>query len=73
MRGIYEIIISYDKDYGEVITFESFEIMNDSNDIVNEAIRLELMEEAYRNNGRIAQAVSEYEYEHIYERSKHMA
>ena len=63
MRGIYEIIVIYDKEYGEVITFESLEIMNDSNDIVTEAIRLELMEEKYRNRVRWAHCVSEYEYE----------
>ena len=67
MKGIYEIIIIYDKEYGEVITFESFEIMNDSNDIVTEAIRLELMEEEYRNRVRWAHCVSEYEYEYIKE------
>lgn len=67
MRGIYEIIIIYDKEYGEVITFESLEIMNDSNDIVTEAIRLELMEEEYRDRVRWAHCVSEYEYEYIKE------
>ena len=67
MRGIYEIIIIYDKEYGEVITFESFEIMNDSNDIVTEAIRLDLMEEEYRDRVRWAHCVSEYEYEYIKE------
>ena len=65
MRGIYEIIVIYDKEYGEVITFESFEIMNDSNDIVTEAIRLDLMEEEYRDRVRWAHCVSEYEYEYI--------
>ena len=65
MRGIYEIIIIYDKEYGEVITFESFEIMNDSNDIVTEAILLELMEEEYRDRVRWAHCVSKYEYEYI--------
>ncbi len=68
MRGMYEIIIIYDKEYGEVITFESLEIMNDSNDIVTEAIRLELMEEEYRNRVKWAHSVSEYEYEYIKKR-----
>ena len=67
MRGLYEIIIIYDKEFGEVITFESFEIMNDSNDIVTEAIRLDLMEEEYRDRVRWAHCVSEYEYEYIKE------
>lgn len=55
----------YDKEYGEVITFESNAIMNDSNDIITEAIRLMLFEEEYRNKVRWAHCVSEYEYEYI--------
>ena len=43
------LIVIYDKEYGEVIAFESNAIMNDSNDIVTEAIRLMLFEEEYRN------------------------
>ena len=61
----YEIIVIYDKEYGEVIAFESNVIMNDSNDIVTEAIRLEMMDEEYRNNVRWAHCVSEFEYEYI--------
>jgi len=61
----YEIIVIYDKEYGEVIAFESNAIMNDSNDIVTEAIRLMLFEEEYRNKVRWAHCVSEYEYEYI--------
>lgn len=61
----YEVIIIYDKEYGEVISFESNIIMNDSNDIVSEAIRLELMEKEYRDKVRWAHCVSEYEYEYV--------
>ena len=61
----YEIIVIYDKEYGEVIAFESNAIMNDSNDIVTEAVRLEMMEEEYRNKVRWADCVSEFEYEYI--------
>lgn len=61
----YEIIVIYDKEYGEVIAFESNAIMNDSNDIVTEAVRLEMMEEEYRNKVRWAHCVSEFEYEYI--------
>ena len=50
----YEIIIIYDKEYGEVIGFESSGIMNDSNDIITEAIKLELIEEKYRDKVRLA-------------------
>ena len=35
----YELVVIYDKEYGEVIAFESDRFMNDSNDIVNEAIK----------------------------------
>lgn len=69
MYGQYEIIIIYDKEYGEVIAFESNVIVNDSKDIVTEAIRLELMEERYRNKVRWARSVSEYEYGYIEKKS----
>lgn len=52
-----------------MIAFESDAVLNDSNDIVTEAIRLELMEEMYRNKVRWARSVSEYEYEHIEKKS----
>ena len=57
----YEIIVIYNKEYGDVITFESNSIMNDANDIVTEAISLMLFEEKYRNKVRWAYCVSEYE------------
>ena len=65
MITYYEIIIIYDKDYGEVIGYASKEFMNDSNDIVTHAIRLGLMEERYRDRVRWARAVSEYEFEYV--------
>lgn len=58
----YEIIVIYNKDYGEVIIFESDKYMNDSNDIVSEAILLELLEEKYRNKVRWAFSKSDYKY-----------
>lgn len=61
----YELIVIYDKEYGEVIGFESDAIMNDSNDIVTEAIKLELLESKYRDRVRWARSVSEYEYEYV--------
>lgn len=42
--------------------------MNDSNDIVNEAINLKLFDEKYRDKVRWAQCVSEYEFEYIKKR-----
>ena len=57
----YELVVIYDKEYGEVIAFESDRFMNDSNDIVNEAINLKLFDEKYRDKVRWAQCVSEYE------------
>lgn len=64
-RHDYELVVVYDKEYGEVIAFESDRFMNDSNDIVNEAIKLKLFEEKYRDKVRWAQCVSEYEFEYI--------
>ena len=61
----YELVVIYDKEYGEVIAFESDRFMNDSNDIVHEAIKLKLYEEKYRDKVRWAQCVSEYEFEYI--------
>lgn len=65
MMSYYEVTVIYDKDYGEVITFESNMIMNDSNDIVTEAVRLMLLEEKYRSKVRLAHCLSEYEYEYV--------
>lgn len=58
----YEIIIIYDKEYGEVIVYETSKYMNDSNDIVSEAISLELIEERYRDKVRWAYCKSDYKY-----------
>jgi len=58
----YEIIIIYDKEYGEVIEYETKKYMNDSNDIVSHAIELDLMEEKYRNKVRWAFCKSDYKY-----------
>ena len=65
MKNYYEIIVMYDKEYGEVICFETEAIMNDSNDIVSYAIKRGLLDEAYRKNVRYAMCISEYEYEYI--------
>lgn len=65
MMSYYEVTVIYDKDYGEVITFESDAFMNDSNDIVTEAVRLMLLEEKYRSKVRWAHCLSEYEYEYV--------
>lgn len=61
----YEVIVIYDKDYGEVIAFESDIVMNNSNDIITEAVRMGLFEEKYRSKVRWACCVSEYEYKYI--------
>ncbi len=65
MMTHYEIIIIYEKEYGEVIGFATKEYMNDSNDIVTHAIRLGLIEEQYRDRVRWARAISEYEFEYV--------
>ena len=65
MWSYYEIIVIYDKNCGDVIVFCTDEIMNDSNDIVSQAIELELLKERYRDKVRWAMAISDYEYEYI--------
>ncbi len=65
MKNYYEIIVVYDKEYDEVISFETETIMNDSNDIVNYAVKMGLLDKAYRKNVRHAMCISEYEYEYI--------
>lgn len=65
MMTQYEIIIIYEKNYGEVIGYEAEEFMNDSNDIVTHAIRLGLIEEKYRNQVRWARAISEHEFKYV--------
>lgn len=65
MKNYYEIIVVYDKEYGEVISFETEAIMNDSNDIVSYAIRRGLIDKAYRKNVRYAMCISKYEYGYI--------
>ena len=59
MMTHYEIIIIYEKEYGEVKCFATKEYMNDSNDIVTHTIRLGLIEEQYRDRVRWARAISE--------------
>ena len=65
MKNYYEIIVVYDKEYGKVISFETDAIMNDANDIVNYAVKKELLDKTYRNNVRYAMCISEYEYGYI--------
>ena len=65
MRNYYEIVVIYNEDYGEVIVFCTDAIMNDSNDVVSQAIELGLLEERYREKVRWARAISDYEYEFL--------
>lgn len=65
MNTEYEVIIVYDDEYAEVLVFQSNAIMNDSNDIITEAIRMGLLENQYRNCVRWARGISEYEYEYV--------
>ncbi len=65
MNTEYEVIIVYDDEYAEVLVFQSNAIMNDSNAIITEAIRLGLFESQYRNCVRWARGISEYEYEYV--------
>lgn len=59
----YELIIIENKDCGEVIIFKSNAFLNDSNDIITEAIRKGFIGESNRKNVRAARGHIEYEYE----------
>ena len=65
MKNYYESSVVYEKEYGEVLIFETDAIMNDSNDIVNYAVKKELLNKTHRNNVRYAMCISKYEYEYI--------
>lgn len=65
MTTEYELIIIENKGCGEIIVFKSNAIMNDSNDIISEAIRRGFIGESCRKNVRIARGYIEYEYEYI--------
>ena len=63
MNTEYEIIITYNSEYAEVIVFKSNMFMNDSNDIVSEAIRKGLIQDEYRGKVRLARGLMKFEYE----------
>lgn len=65
MTTEYELIIIENKECGEVIIFRSNAIMNDSNDIITEAIRKGFIGESCRKNVKVARGHVEYEYEYI--------
>lgn len=65
MCAEYELIIIENKDCGEVIIFRSDAILNDSNDIITEAIRKGFIGESCRKNVWVARGLVEYEYEYI--------
>lgn len=65
MCAEYELIIIENKDCGEVIIFRSDAILNDSNDIITEAIRKGFIGESCRKNVLVARGLVEYEYEYI--------
>lgn len=65
MNTEYEIIIKYDSEYAEVIVFTSDIFLNDSNDIVSEAIRKGLMLAEHRNRVIFARGLIEFEYDYI--------
>lgn len=70
MNTEYEIIITYDSEYAEVIVFESDKFMDSSNDIASEVIRKGLVPEEYRRKVRLAGGLMKFEYEYIKERTE---
>lgn len=65
MLNINIRVIKYDSEYAEVIVFTSDIFLNDSNDIVSEAIRKGLMLAEHRNRVRFARGLTEFEYDYI--------
>ena len=65
MTTEYELIIIENKECGEVIIFRSNAIMNDSNDIITEAIHKGFIGESSRKNVKVARGHVEHEYEYI--------
>lgn len=65
MQTSYEVVVIYDKDCGEVITFCTDVFMNDSNDIVSYAVNQGFLGKTDRDKVRIAMAISDFELEHI--------
>lgn len=61
--GYYEILVTYGRDCDDVICFKYNGFLNDSNDIVTQAIELGFLGEEDRRKVKSAKSIPKYEYQ----------
>lgn len=61
--GYYEILVTYGRDCDDVICFKYNGYLNDSNDIVTQAIELGFLGEEDRYKVKSAKSIPKYEYQ----------
>lgn len=61
--GYYEVVVSYGGGCDDVIFFKYKGFMNDSNDIVTQAIELGFIGEEDRHKIKSAKSIPKYEYQ----------
>lgn len=61
--GYYEILVTYGRDCDDVICFKYNGFLNDSNDIVTQAIELGFLGEEDRYKVKSAKSIPKYEYQ----------
>lgn len=61
--GYYEILVTYGRDCDDVICFKYKGFLNDSNDIVTQAIELGFLGEEDRRKVKSAKSIPKYEYQ----------
>lgn len=66
--GYYEILVTYGRDCDDVICFKYNGYLNDSNDIVTQAIELGFLGEEDRHKVKSAKSISKHEYQYISEK-----
>lgn len=61
--GYYEILVTCGRDCDDVICFKYSGFLNDSNDIVTQAIELGFLGEEDRRKVKSAKSIPKYEYQ----------
>ncbi len=61
--GYYEVVVSYGGGCEDIICFKYNRYLNDSNDIVTQAIELGFLGEEDRNKVKSAKSIPKYEYQ----------
>ena len=61
--GYYEILVTYGRDCDDVICFKYKGFLNDSNDIVTQAIELGFLGEEDRHKVKLAKSIPKYDYQ----------